>query len=114
MIDNPYDEIDDAGKGAWTAKEGDPCALTADLLWATYRSILEQQEENDRRMREWGKEMERHRKENPKRYAAEVQAQLEMFARIGDPVNPIIAHPQQYKRYKARVQELLAGAKPLF
>lgn len=66
----------------------------------------EREIEDRRRMREWGESMSRRREENPRRYESELQATLEIFGRQGDPVNPIIAHPKQVERCKARAEEL--------
>jgi hypothetical protein len=79
---------------------------------AMFQQIQEQELADHKRMIEWGRRMERRRKKDPERFEAEMQASLEIFGRIGDPVNPVIAHPKQVKRFEARVEELVGEPQP--
>jgi hypothetical protein len=75
---------------------------------------MEQQREIDdlKRMMAWGRKWERFRKRDPRGYNATVQAMIEVFGRVGDPLKPIIAHPKQVARYEARLEELLKATTP--
>jgi hypothetical protein len=106
MAENPYAGIADACNSGW---QGTLPSKPIDLVQSMkdmFRMEQEREVEDRRRMFEWGEKMQKRRKENPRRYDAELQAALEIFGRQGDPVNPVIAHPKQVQRYEARVEEL--------
>ena len=112
MSDNPYEGIADSGFGSWAAKPGEQRPLCVEDLENLRKQMIEKDEDDFKRMRAWGEKMERLRKKNPRRFEAEMQAALEMFGRIGDPVNPLIISPKQYERWQARAEELFAEPQP--
>ena len=81
--------------------------LCTEDLEKLYRQIKEGEERDRKLMHEYALAMQKRRKKDPRRFDAEMQAALEIFGRIGDPVNPIIAHPKTVAQYKSRVEELL-------
>ena len=96
---------------SWTAKIADPTPLTLDSIRRAFEMEVERERLDNDRMREWGKRWEEFRKSDPRRYEATLSAMYEVFGRMGDPVNPIIAHPKQVERYRERLVELLEGRK---
>lgn len=91
----------------WTSEPTEQRPLCVEDLQSMFKQINERDKRDRELLAEFGRECESRRHKDPRRFDAEMQASIEIFGRYGDPVNPIICHPDTLKRYSQRVEDLL-------